>query len=123
VGLKPDPHLVGSDEWWAGVASGETPRTVVNGTITRVFWASMGDWPMFTIASDGGDIADWTREGDHTLYVEGLAVQLTYVVQLFKDSVQLARLGDRTTRLVITIDLEHSDERSPATAPGPFRID
>jgi hypothetical protein len=121
AGLKPDPHLVGSDEWWAAVESGQIRRVVVVGAIARVFWGSMGDWAMFTIEpGDGGDATDWTREGDYTRYAVGLAVRLTYVIERFKDTVPLARLGDASTRLVITIDLEQSDQRSPADVAGPF---
>lgn len=121
VGLEPDPYLVGSSEWWTAIDSGEIPRVIVTGTIARVWWGSMGDWPMFSIEQSGGDVADWTREGDYTRYVEGLAVRLTYVTQQFKDAVPTATPGDAHTRLVLAVELELSDERSTAEVPGPFK--
>jgi len=87
AGLAPDPALVGSWRWWRAIDSGRFPSTTVEGRIVRVFWASMGDWPMFTLESADGTTSDWTREGDYTRYVEGLEVRLQYVRQRFKDSI------------------------------------
>lgn len=121
VGLAPIPALVGSWRWWRAINSGRYPSTILEGTIAKVYWGSMRDWPMFTLRTVDGDTSDWTREGDHTRYVEGLAVRLQYVVQRYKDSVPDRTLGGkRETNLVIRTWLEASDLRSDATGPGPF---
>ncbi|QKE82887.1 hypothetical protein [Arthrobacter sp. NEB 688] len=121
VGLAPVPALVGSWRWWRAIDSGRYPSTILDGTITRVFWGSMGDWPMFTLRTLEGETSDWTRQGDPTRYVEGLAVRLQYVVQRFKDSVpDWSLAGTRETNLIVRIWLEPSSLRSEATGPGPL---
>jgi hypothetical protein len=121
VGLAPIPALVGSRRWWRAVNSGRYPSATLEGSISKVYWGSMGDWPMFTLRAKDGETTDWTREGDHTRYVEGLAVRLQYVVQRYKDSVPDASLaGSRETKLVIRTWIEPSALRSEARGPGPF---
>lgn len=121
VGLAPIPALVGSWRWWRAITSGRYPSTVLDGTIAKVYWGSMGDWPMFTLRTAEGQTSDWTREGDPTRYAEGLQVRLQYVVQRFKESVPDHSIGGtRETNLVIRTWIEASDMRSDAVGPGPF---
>lgn len=120
AGLMPDPHLVGTDEWWSDITDERTPTVTVLGTVTRVWWGSMGDWPMFEVTASSGQRSEWTRAGDYARYVVGLMVKLRYVVQRYKEGVQLASFQDGTTELVLSVDLEASDERSPREVPGPF---
>lgn len=119
VGLLPDPHLVGSWRWWRGIAKGSLPTVEVEGTVDRVFWGSMGDWPMFAIRSAAGELTEWTREGDVALYVPDQRVRLQYVVQRYKPGVAWMN-DDNTSRLVIRIWLEPTDRRSDSVGPGPF---
>lgn len=123
AGLAPIPALVGSSQWWDEIDSGRYPSTIVGGTIVKVYWGSMGDWPMFTLRTAEGETTHWTRQGDHTRYVEGLSVRVQYVVQRFKDSVPDRSLGGkRETQFVVRIWLERSELRSEAAAPGPFGV-
>jgi len=120
AGLAPDPALVSSWRWWRAIKSGRYPSTILEGRIVRVFWASMGDWPMFTLESADSERSDWTREGDYTRYVEGLEVRLQYVVQRFKNSIPDRSLVSRDTKLVTRVWIEPSDRRSSSHVPGPF---
>jgi hypothetical protein len=124
VGLAPVPALVGTWRWWRTINSGRLPSTTLEGTVARVYWGSMGDWPMFTLRTTAGETSDWTREGDHTRYVEGLAIRLQYVVQFYKESIPEKNLprGTRERKLVIRIWLEASDLRSELDGPGPFGL-
>jgi hypothetical protein len=124
VGLAPVPTLVSSWRWWRAINSGRLPSTTLEGTVARVYWGSMGDWPTFTLRTTVGETSNWTREGDHTRYVEGLAVRLQYVVQRYKESIPEKNLwrGTRETKLVIRIWLEASDLRSEVHGPGPFGL-
>jgi hypothetical protein len=124
AGLAPDPALVGSWRWWRAIDSGRYPSTIVEGRIAKVYWASMGDWPMFTVVSSDGPTSDWTREGDFTRYVEGLGVRLQYVLQRFKDSIPAAALGgNHETKVITRIWIEPSDRRSSLEVSGPFGRD
>ena len=120
MGLLPDPHLVGTPAWWSAIKKGRRTAVTVEGTITRIWWGRMGAWPEFALSSADGEKSAWTREGDFTRYVVGLRARAAYVVQRFKEGVQLARQGDPTTRLVLAIAIEHSDQRLPSDVPGPF---
>jgi hypothetical protein len=126
VGLAPVPALVGSWRWWRAINSGRFPSTTLEGTVDSVYWASMGDWPMFTLRTTAGETSDWTREGDHTRYVEGLAVRLQYVVQRYKELLSIPETtlprGMRERKLVIRICLEASDLRSEAHGARPPRL-
>lgn len=45
-GLSTAPALVGTPEWWQATQDGSLERRVVSGIISKVYWGSMGDWPM-----------------------------------------------------------------------------
>src|SRR4051812_41828203 len=76
VGLKPEPHVVATKSWWQAIETGDLPTHTVEGKISRVWWGSMGDYPEFEITTTTGDSVQWTREGDHTRYVEGLRARV-----------------------------------------------
>jgi hypothetical protein len=116
-GLVPEPALLGSSDWWEAIADGRLPLQTAQGTITRVFWGSMGDWPEFQLTTSNGDVVGWTRQGDITRYVEGLQIQVTYVIQSHKPSAPV--LSDRPARIVIEIMVEESPVRSRGFGPGP----
>jgi hypothetical protein len=119
VGLL--PALVGSPEWWRATQDGLLARIIVSGTISRVYWGSMGDWPECEVTSDDGSKSTWTREGDISRYVEGLRAQIVYVLHPWKTPEQEQRLPGGS-KIVLTVDVEESDRRSDPRAPGPGGI-
>lgn len=83
-GLVPEHGLFGSPEWWEAVRNGTIPTHRIEGIISRVYMASMNDWPEFEIES-GGKKTSWTRVGmPREAYVVGKNVCLDYVVQKAK---------------------------------------
>jgi hypothetical protein len=50
MGLAADP-LVGSDDWWEQIRTGDRLVHRLDGTITRAYWASMADWQRSSIGS------------------------------------------------------------------------
>lgn len=121
-GLEPDPALFGSEEWWGALGSDRLPIHLVEGTICRVWWGSMGDWPMFALQNSEGVESEWTREGDRTRYAEGLRARVHYVLQRLKENSQMAAMGEgfRTQKVTVKIEVEASDRRSAGAVPGPF---
>ena len=115
-GLEPIP-LVASDEWWTHIAEGAIPLVRLDGTITRVYWASMADWPEFEICDESGELSSWTREGDARRFVEGLSVRVEYVEHPWKPS----NLGGHGThsRIVLGQWVQESVLRTAGIAPGP----
>lgn len=87
AGIQPTHGLFGSDAWWAAISVGDLPMVTLAGKISRIYWGSMGDWPMFDLLSGDGGVTSWTRKcnvGDPSQYKEGRGVELDYVVQRFK---------------------------------------
>jgi len=122
-GVQPVPALFGSKEWWSAIGSPQLPIHRVAGTISKVFWGSMGDWPEFILRSDDGTETTWTRQGDYTRYVEGLRVEVQYVVQLFKEDSSFARTGQPLEHnVILRVLVEESERRSGSDAPGPGGI-
>jgi hypothetical protein len=119
-GLSSSPALVGTPEWWRATRDGSLVRRVVYGTISRVFWGSMGDWPEYEVTTNDDSKSTWTREGDITRYVEGLKVQITSVLHPWKAPDQHG-LG-AASEIVLSIRIEDSDRRSDPRAPGPGGI-
>lgn len=117
-GVSPHPALVGTPEWWRAIDDGQLPRVELEGTISRVYWGSMGDWPEFELVSDDGARSAWTREGDVSRFVEGLRVRLAYTLHLWKVEKTSLNLGP-ASKIVLRIDLEESAKRSDPRAPGP----
>ncbi len=122
IGLHPRP-LVAGDGWWREIATGRRPTHVVEGTIAEVCWASMADFPKFTIDSPSEPRKARHRDGDLRRYAEGLAVQVSYVEHDWKHGL-LGRRLDRfglgsSTRIVLQVLIENSTRRSSAIAPGP----
>jgi hypothetical protein len=60
-GLEPTHGLFGSDEWWKQIADGRLPMETLRGRILRVYMGSMGDWPVFEMAIEGGAIEQFYR--------------------------------------------------------------
>lgn len=117
-GVNSLPELVGTPEWWRATQDGSLARMILSGTISRVYWGSMGDWPECEVTSDDGSKCTWTREGDITRYVEGLQVRIIYVIHPWKVSDQEYRHGG-PSKIVLTVEIEDSDRRSDPRAPGP----
>jgi hypothetical protein len=114
-GLAPVP-LVGSDDWWRAVEAGALAHRLIEGRITRVYWAGMADWPEFELQDAGGHRTTWTREGDVRRYVEGLAARVALVDHPWKTPDQT--LGTHS-RVTVALWVERSELRSAGVAPGP----
>jgi len=120
-GLEPDPALFGSEEWWQAVDDGHVKATVEEGLVSAVRWGSMGDWPVWCFQSAEGSESEWTREGDHTRYVEGIRARITTVIVRWKADSHLVRMGESAAhKMLIKVELEDTDARSVRAAPGPF---
>jgi hypothetical protein len=119
IGLSTSPALIGSDQWWEMAEDGRLVTHEMSGKITKVYWASMGDWPEFELTSADGR-SNWTRQGDYTRYVEGLQVRLAYVLHAWKHPNQYG-LGTHAKQVTF-VDVEESLERSDPRVPGPGGI-
>jgi hypothetical protein len=119
-GVSMSPALVGTPEWWRAIQDGTLARTVITGTISRVYWGSMGDWPECEVTADDGTKTTWTREGDLTRYVKGLRARITFVQHPWKVPDQPG-LG-AASQIVLTVEIEDSERRSDPRAPGPGGI-
>lgn len=119
-GLSTKPHLVGSPAWWRAIERGRIATNTVEGTISDVLWTGMGDYPEFEVTTTDEMRTRFTREGEPTRYVPGLAVRIASVEHPWKDPSQFAAILGSTSRIVLSIDLETSPWRYPRRAPGPF---
>jgi hypothetical protein len=84
-GIEPTHGLFGSEEWWANISSGRLQRHTLSGVITRIYFGSMGDWPMFEMKHGSGECTSWTREVNakeqDAFYKIGVPIEVDYVVQ------------------------------------------
>jgi hypothetical protein len=117
TGLAPDP-LVGSDEWWEQIRTGDRPLHRIDGTITRTYWASMADWPEFEMSDSAGTLSTWTAEGDRRRLVVGLRARVEYVEHPWKPASR-HDFDERHSRVVLGIWVEDSAQRADGIAPGP----
>ena len=102
-GLKIENNLlIGSKNWFAAISTGIIEPTTVVGTICKVYMAGHNDYPEFEIDSNG-EKTRWTRDGNEELYRTDKQVELTYVIQKFKKSIDI--IGP-TTKMVIEIIIE-----------------
>lgn len=115
-GVSPEPALVGTPEWWKAIDQGRLPRRVTEGTMSRVYWGSMGDWPEFEMTSADGLRSTWTREGDIARFVEGLRVRVTHTLHPWK--VPKEPILGAESKIVLRIEVEASERRSDPRAPG-----
>lgn len=113
-GIAPEPALFGTPDWWAAIGDGTLPSTRRAGVVSRVFWGSMGEWPEFELTGPAGEVTQWTRLGDATLYVEGLQALVITVTQSGRGKNAGAR------EVILEVHLERSDKRSSPFGPGPF---
>ncbi len=84
-GIEPSHGLFGSDEWWEHISRGTLPVHTLSGHITKVYMASMNDWPEFAMTTEQGEEFKWTRELNDaaldSLYQVGHRVEVDYVEQ------------------------------------------
>jgi hypothetical protein len=98
VGLRPEPALVGSDEWWWLLGTDALPVIAVEGTISEVYMSGHGDMPEFALRQDNGEVSRWLRSDDSQWRV-GRCARVEYVTQWFKRRIPGMR-GD-STKLVV----------------------
>jgi hypothetical protein len=120
LGLSLKPALIASPDWWNALRDGALRERTVEGTISRVYWGSMGDWPEFEITTADGDRSTWTRQADISRYVEGLRARLSFVLHPWKVPDQHG-LG-KDAKIVLRVEIEASDRRSDPRAPGPLGV-
>ena len=120
-GLVAEPALLGTTEWWKAIEDGRVRSHMIEGVVSAVRWGSMGDWPLWRLRTEDGSESEWTREGDFTRYVEGLAARVTYAIVKFKPDAPTVRMGEPPEHnFVIKIELEASELRSDPHVQGPF---
>jgi hypothetical protein len=117
-GLSPTP-LIGSRAWWEEIERAKRPVHVLEGTISRVNWTSMNDWPEFALRTNDGIETSWTRRGDLRRFVEGLGARVAYVEHAWKRPQQTPSGSADVAQIELWIDVEDSDLRSSGIAPGP----
>ncbi len=110
-GFPPEPYLFGTPAWWAAINDGIIRAGEVVGTISAVYWGSMGDWPEFKLLAHDGIETTWTRRGDVTRFVEGLEAKVRYATLQPKEHPAFPEGGPRN--VVLGIWVEPSDERTP----------
>jgi len=115
-GLRPVPHPVGSTAWWDLVKDGSKLVVKNEGTISKIWWGSMADWPEFAMRPAHGQESSWTREGDPRRFVVGLRARIEFVEERWKKADR--NLGP-VHRLVLRMWTEESRLRSSGIAPGP----
>lgn len=60
-GLKLTHGVVGSEQWWKAIETGEIPMYRITGTIVEISRGPMGDWPVIHVRSDSdGNISSWS---------------------------------------------------------------
>jgi hypothetical protein len=103
-GIEPTDGLFGSGEWWARVDSGQLALHTLRGHVSRVYMASMNDWPEFELTSDSGEKSRWTREANTkeqaSMYEVGRHVELDYVLQHHRPA---AWDGGSETKVILEI--------------------
>ena len=119
-GVSLSPALVGTPEWCRATEDGVLTRSVISGTISRVYWGSMGDVAECEVTSIDGSKSAWLRDGDITRYVEGLQARFAFVLHPWKVPNQHGLGG--FAKIVLTIEIEESERRSDRHAPGPRGI-
>jgi len=107
-GIAPEPAIVGTAEWWVLVGSSDLPLQLSEGVIEQIHWSGHGDFPEFTMRRSDAATERWERYGDHTLYVERLAVRVSWVEQLWARTEPYAD----TAKVVVRVEVEESDRRS-----------
>jgi hypothetical protein len=99
VGLRPEPALVGSPEWWQAVGTAALPVVTVEGTISDVYMSGHGDMPEFALKQDDGETSRWLRSEDR-LWRRGRRARIEYVLQWFKKPIP-GFSDDTSTKLVL----------------------
>ncbi len=120
LGLSPKPYLIGSRKFWKFLGTNRLPQDVAEGRITRVFWASMGDYPMFEVTTPDGSVHEFHREGDIARYVGGLRARIETVDMPWKPGV--SHLDSTASPIITGIFIEPSTARSDPRAPGPYGL-
>jgi hypothetical protein len=103
-GIEPTHGLFGSIEWWQNIETGRLALQTLKGTISRIYMASMNDWPEFEVRSDAGGLSQWTRVSNYPdlerAYVPGREVEIDYVVQRHRPK---SSDGGSETQVVVAI--------------------
>jgi len=124
-GFSTTPHLFGTEEWWAAIASGSIERRTIEGTITEAKPERLPDRQEFRMLTQDGAELIGVRHGDPTRYVEGLRIRFEYVT--LQRSPDTPPEFGTTADVVIAVWIEHSQKRTPylhsVLPPFPWPID
>jgi hypothetical protein len=119
LGLSPTPYLVGSKSFWRALRTGALAVHTYSGVVASVYWASMGDYPEFSVKVNDGTDRRFAREGDIGAYYPNLQVCVETVKMPWKPSVQMDLPH---SEIVLRIGIERGCFRSDARAPGPWAV-
>jgi hypothetical protein len=114
-GLAITDGLIGSDDWWHRVETGELAANTLEGIITRLSMGPMGDYPLCYVTADDGDISEWTRLAVTPLYAVGNRIEVDYVVQFLKPAVVERWKGRPDQKIVMEIRIMPGNVARPAT--------
>lgn len=117
-GIETTHGLLGSDAWWRNIETGKLPLHTLRGTISRVYLASMNDWPEFEVRSETGELSQWTRQSSSPelarAYAPGQPVGIDYVLQRRRVK---AFDGGAETKVVIAIRVAGETSSAADRAP------
>ena len=86
-GIEPTHGLFGTAEWWRHIQDGSLAVHTTRGEIVRVYMASMNDWPMFEMKTEGGALHQFTQQLTRSVssldepYLLGRKVEVDFVWQ------------------------------------------
>ena len=84
AGLKAEPALIGSTEWWDLVDTVRLPLIKVTGIVSDVHFSGHGDFPEFEVTS-GSEKTYWEIYGDIEKYKIGSKITIEYVLMELKE--------------------------------------
>jgi hypothetical protein len=108
VGLKITHGLVGADDWWSNVESGELPVHFVKGVVSGFWPGQWGDGPAeFELQTEHGErvksLCEMQPTQARTEFRLGRRVELCYVLQALKAPLEGA---SAETKVIVSISLE-----------------
>ena len=97
--LRTEHGLLGTQRWWAALASGDIPTLRAEGRIVDV--RVDAGWPEFELEVDGV-LSSWCLEGDVQAYQIGNVARVDFVELEYQEPVD----GDASVKVVLRILVE-----------------